>query len=56
MPKGMWSHHTRNGNTVNALCPDHTADLGGQATYNDARVQVARTGSPRPRDRSPQAA
>lgn len=43
LPKGMWSHHSRNGNTVNALCPDHLADLGGQATYNDARVQVAKT-------------
>jgi len=43
LPKGMWSHHSRNGNTVNALCPDHTADLGGQAAYNDARVQVERT-------------
>jgi hypothetical protein len=39
----MWSHHTRNGNTVNALVPDHVADLGGQAAYNDARVQVAKT-------------
>jgi len=38
----MWSHHTRNGNTGNALVPETLADLGGQAAYNDARVQVAR--------------
>ncbi len=43
LPKGMWSHHSRNGNTANALCPEDLADLGGQATYNDARVQLART-------------
>lgn len=42
LPKGMWSHHTRNGNTVNALVPETLADLGGQAAFNDARVQVAR--------------
>jgi anaerobic selenocysteine-containing dehydrogenase len=43
LPKGMWSHHTRNGSTANALVPETLADLGGQAAYNDARVQVART-------------
>jgi anaerobic selenocysteine-containing dehydrogenase len=42
LPKGMWSHHSRNGSTVAALVPDGLADLGGQAAYNDARVQVAR--------------
>lgn len=42
LPKGMWSHHTRNGNTANALIGEDVADLGGQATYNDARVQIAR--------------
>ncbi|MCA9678018.1 MAG: molybdopterin-dependent oxidoreductase, partial [Myxococcales bacterium] len=42
LPKGLWRHHTRNGHTANALIPDAVADLGGQATYNDARVQVAR--------------
>jgi len=42
LPKGMWSHHSRNGATANALIPDGLADLGGQAAYNDARVQVAR--------------
>ena len=42
LPKGLWSHHTANGRTANALAPDHVADLGGAACYNDARVQVAR--------------
>jgi len=41
LPKGTWSRHTRNGNTGNALVPETLADLGGQAAYNDARVQVA---------------
>jgi anaerobic selenocysteine-containing dehydrogenase len=42
LPKGLWSHHTRNGLTANALVPETTADLGGQAAFNDARVEVAR--------------
>jgi anaerobic selenocysteine-containing dehydrogenase len=42
LPKGLWSHHTRNGNTANALVPEDLADLAGQATYNDARVEIAR--------------
>ena len=42
LPKGLWSRHTRNGFTANALAPDRLADLGGGATFNDARVQVAR--------------
>ena len=42
LPKGLWRHHTRNGQTANALIPEVTADLGGQAAFNDARVQVAR--------------
>lgn len=41
MPKGLWRKHTRNGFTSNALIPQATADLGGQAAFNDARVQVA---------------
>ena len=41
LPKGLWSHHTENGATANALAPDALADLGGGATFNDARVQVA---------------
>jgi anaerobic selenocysteine-containing dehydrogenase len=42
LPKGLWSHNTSNGNTANALVPETFADLGGGATYNDARVQIAR--------------
>jgi anaerobic selenocysteine-containing dehydrogenase len=42
LPKGLWRHHTRNGQTANALIPEVLADLGGQAAFNDARVQVAR--------------
>jgi anaerobic selenocysteine-containing dehydrogenase len=41
IPKGLWAHHTRNGSTANALIPETVADLGGQAAFNDARVQVA---------------
>jgi anaerobic selenocysteine-containing dehydrogenase len=40
LPKGMWSHHSRNGFTSNALIPETLADLAGQAAYNDARVEV----------------
>ena len=42
LPKGLWRKHTANGYTSNALIPPHVADLGGQAAFNDARVQVAR--------------
>jgi anaerobic selenocysteine-containing dehydrogenase len=42
LPKGLWRKHTANGYTSNALIPPHTADLGGQAAFNDARVQVAK--------------
>ena len=40
LPKGLWRKHTANGLTANAFVPDTHADLGGQATYNDARVNV----------------
>jgi anaerobic selenocysteine-containing dehydrogenase len=40
LPKGLWSHHTLNGATANALAPDTLTDLGGGACFNDARVQV----------------
>ncbi len=43
--KGLWSHHTKNGNTANALAPDSLTDRAGGACFNDARVQVARVGS-----------
>lgn len=42
LPKGLWRKHTHNGYTANALIPPGLADLGGQAAFNDARVQVAR--------------
>lgn len=42
LPKGLWRKHTQNGYTANALIPPSFADLGGQAAFNDARVQVSR--------------
>jgi anaerobic selenocysteine-containing dehydrogenase len=45
LAKGFWRKHTRNGFTANALIPETLADLGGQACYNDARVEVAAAGS-----------
>ena len=41
LPKGLWSHNTINGSTSNAVAPDHLTDLGGGASFNDARVEVA---------------
>jgi anaerobic selenocysteine-containing dehydrogenase len=46
LPKGLWARHTFNGLTANAVCPAAVADLGGGATYNDARVQVERYDRP----------
>ncbi len=40
LPKGLWSHHTANGATSNALCPDTYTDFAGGACFNDARVEV----------------
>jgi hypothetical protein len=42
LAKGLWRRHTSNGYTANALIPQGLADLGGQAAWNDARVQVAK--------------
>jgi anaerobic selenocysteine-containing dehydrogenase len=42
LSKGLWRRHTSNGYTSNALIPQGLADLGGQAAWNDARVQVAK--------------
>jgi len=42
LAKGLWRRHTGNGYTANALIPPGLADLGGQAAFNDARVQVAK--------------
>jgi anaerobic selenocysteine-containing dehydrogenase len=41
--KGLWRKHTTNGFTANALIPIGYADLGGQAAFNDARIQVERS-------------
>ena len=38
--KGLWRKHSKNGFTATALIPFGTADLGGQAAFNDARIQV----------------
>lgn len=42
LPKGLWSTHTQNGRTANALAPDTLTDLGGGACFNDARVEIER--------------
>jgi anaerobic selenocysteine-containing dehydrogenase len=44
MPKGLWRKHTENGFTSNVLIPPAFADLGGQAVFNDARVDVEKLG------------
>jgi anaerobic selenocysteine-containing dehydrogenase len=44
LPKGLWSRHTQNGKTANALAPDTLTDLGQGACFNDARVEVASAG------------
>jgi anaerobic selenocysteine-containing dehydrogenase len=46
LPKGMWFDTSRNRSTVTALVPDDLTDLGDGACFNDARVEVARIGSP----------
>ena len=44
LPKGAWRKSYRNGQTATALCPQHVNEVGGGACYNDARVQVERSG------------
>lgn len=39
-PKGMWTQHSLDGNTSNALIPDSLTDLGAGSCFNDARVEV----------------
>ena len=48
LPKGLWSRHTLNGATANALSPDSLSDIGGGACFNDARVEVQPTGTAPP--------
>jgi anaerobic selenocysteine-containing dehydrogenase len=47
LPKGLWSHNTLSGTGPTSLAPDSLTDLGGGACFNDARVEVQRTGSGR---------
>jgi len=42
LPKGLWSHHTLNGQTSNALTPDDLTDVAGGACFNDTTVEVER--------------
>jgi anaerobic selenocysteine-containing dehydrogenase len=42
MPKGVWLRNTREGRGPNALIGAATSALSGGATFNDARVQVAK--------------
>src|SRR5712691_693261 len=44
LPKGLWRKHTANGFTGTALVPDTLTDVGGGACFNDARVEVERSG------------
>ena len=48
LPKGLWRRHTANGYTATALAPATLTDIGGGACFNDARVQVERTGARKP--------
>jgi anaerobic selenocysteine-containing dehydrogenase len=47
LPKGLWQFSTFNGATANSLAPDTLSDLGANACFNDARVQVTRLVSAR---------
>lgn len=42
LPKGIWCRSTASGTTSNALCSTALTDLGAGATFNDARVEIAR--------------
>ena len=39
--KGSWLETSETGQTINALIPGHTADLGDGACYNDTQVDIA---------------
>ena len=43
LPKGLWSRHTLNGKTANALAPDSLTALAGGACFNDAQVEVTKS-------------
>jgi anaerobic selenocysteine-containing dehydrogenase len=55
LPKGLWSRHTLNGSTANALVPDTLSDIGAGACFNDARVQVERVAGAGDREMAPRA-
>jgi len=40
LPKGLWARHTFNGATANTLSPATHSDIGGNACFNDARVEI----------------
>ncbi len=44
IPKGAWRKSSGNGKTSNALCPDTINVVGGGACFNDARVEVEKSG------------
>lgn len=46
LPKGLWARHTENGRSANALSPATLSDLGGNACFNDARIEVEGLPSP----------
>ena len=43
IPKGLWCRALPGGMTANALVPDTLSDLAGGATFNDTRVEIARS-------------
>jgi anaerobic selenocysteine-containing dehydrogenase len=45
VPKGLWRRHGGGGPTVNVLCPDDLEPTAGGACFNDARVDVKKSGS-----------
>ena len=44
LSKGLWRSSTLNGATSTALISDALTDIGGGATFNDARVEVEQIG------------
>ena len=42
LPEGLWRNKTDNGAAAHSPIPLTFAELGGQAAFNDARVQVAK--------------
>ncbi len=48
IPKGLWRKDVRGGLTANALAPATLNDLAGGASFNDARVEIARAPAPAP--------